>query len=78
MTQSNKQKHRKLGGNLITLKRKERRQFKLIVIERITFVDQKDPNYLCLTLYVMHMTLSLCGLQFLVRHAYNKNVTSFL
>jgi hypothetical protein len=50
MTQSNKQKHRKLGGNLITLKRKERRQFKLIVIERITFVDQKDPNYVCLYL----------------------------
>jgi hypothetical protein len=39
MTQLNKQKRRKLGGNLIALERKERRQFKLIVKERITFVD---------------------------------------
>ncbi len=39
MTQLNKQKHRKLGGNSIALERKERRQFKLIMKERITFVD---------------------------------------
>jgi hypothetical protein len=45
MTQLNKQKRRTLGGNLIALERKERRLFKLIVKERITSVDQKDPNY---------------------------------
>jgi hypothetical protein len=38
MTLLNKQKHKKLGSNLIALERKEKQQFKLIMEERITSV----------------------------------------
>jgi hypothetical protein len=73
MTQLNKQKHRKLGGNLIALERKKRRQFKLIVKERITSVDQKDRlDHICYANDSIIVWTSIFG------EAYNKNVTSFL
>jgi hypothetical protein len=77
MTQLNKQKRRKLGGNLIALERKERRQFKLIVKERITSVDQKDPNYVRLH-HICYADDSIIVWTSISGEAYNKNVTSFL
>jgi hypothetical protein len=77
MTQLNKQKRRKLGGNLIALERKERRQFKLIVKEIITSVDQKDPNYVRLH-HICYADESIIVWTLISSEAYNKNVTSFL
>jgi hypothetical protein len=77
MTQLNKQKCRKLGGNLIAMERKERRQFKLIVKEIITFVDHKDPNYVHFH-HICFVDDSIIVWTSISSEAYNKNVTSFL
>jgi len=77
MTQLNKQKRRKLGGNLIALERKEKRQFKLIVKERITSVDQKDPNYVRLH-HICYADVFIIVWTSIFGETYNKHVTSFL
>jgi hypothetical protein len=56
---------------------KERRQFKLIVKERITSVDQKDPNYVRLH-HICYANDSIIVWTSISGEAYNKNVTSFL
>jgi hypothetical protein len=77
MTQLDKQKHRKLGGNSIVLERKEKQQSKLIVKERITFVDEKDLSYVRLH-HIHYANDSIIVWISISSKAYNKNVTSFL
>jgi hypothetical protein len=56
---------------------KVKTQFKLIVKERITSVDQKDPNYVCLH-HICYADDSIIVWTSISGEAYNKNVTSFL